>query len=65
MNGVLRLGQVVAWVAQRRLWLFVAASIVFWTLLYPLALVWLALMASPSVEGKAQEPAGEAAAASP
>ncbi len=29
--------------AERRPWLFVAASIVFWTLLSPLALVWLAL----------------------
>jgi hypothetical protein len=33
----------VARLAERRLWLFVAASIVFWTLLSPLALVWLAL----------------------
>jgi hypothetical protein len=30
-------------VAERRRWLFVSASIVFWTLLWPLALVWLAL----------------------
>jgi hypothetical protein len=29
--------------AERRRWLFVAVSIVFWTLLSPLALVWLAL----------------------
>ena len=33
----------VARVAERHLWLFVPASIVFWTLLSPLALVWLAL----------------------
>jgi len=32
-----------AQVAERRPWVFVAASIVFWTLLSPLALVWLAL----------------------
>jgi hypothetical protein len=33
----------VARLAERRPWLFVIASIVFWTLLSPLALVWLAL----------------------
>ncbi|HWK25627.1 MAG TPA: hypothetical protein VNS09_03640 [Solirubrobacter sp.] len=33
----------VARVAERRQWLFVAGSIVFWTLLWPLALVWTAL----------------------
>ena len=33
----------VARVAERRRWLFLSASIVFWTLLSPLALVWLAL----------------------
>ena len=33
----------VARVAERRPWLFVPASIVFWALLSPLALVWLAL----------------------
>jgi hypothetical protein len=34
--------RVVAQLAERHLWLFVVASIAFWTLLSPLALVWLA-----------------------
>ncbi len=43
MRWVRATPRLVARVAERRLWLFVAASIVFWTLLCPLALVWLAL----------------------
>jgi hypothetical protein len=35
--------EIVARMAERRPWLFALASIVFWTLLAPLALVWLAL----------------------
>jgi len=43
MTWVRETPRFVARVAERRPWLFVPASIVFWTLLSPLALVWLAL----------------------
>lgn len=43
MSWVRTTPRFVARMAERHLWLFIAASIVFWTLLSPLALVWLAL----------------------
>ena len=43
MTWVRETPRFLARLAERRRWLFVSASIVFWTLLWPLALVWLAL----------------------
>lgn len=43
MSWVRTMPRFVARLAERRPWLFVLASIVFWTLLSPLALVWLVL----------------------
>jgi hypothetical protein len=43
MKWVRETPRFLARVAERRRWLFVSVSIVFWTLLWPLALVWLTL----------------------
>jgi hypothetical protein len=43
MRWVRATPRLVAHLAERHLWLFIVASIVFWTLLSPLALVWLVL----------------------
>lgn len=43
MTWVRAMPRLVTQLAERHPWLFIATSIVFWTLLSPLALVWLAL----------------------
>jgi len=43
MNWVRAMPGLVTQLAERHVWLFIVASIVFWTLLSPLALLWLAL----------------------
>ena len=49
-----------AQMAERRPWVFAAASIVFWTLLSPLALVWLALWLLDRYRTLDKSPAREA-----